>query len=545
MILKTSRYSIVILICIVVLYIAFAATDIERPGLETDEALHAPAAIRLLHPDLASKLWVFSAISFAGRDWPVMTMDYMGALKSYLLAASFLVFGPSVTTLRLTTIMIGAAVLVLTYLFVLRGWGTAAALITAAILGSDPSFVLMTRTDWGPVALPMLFRCAAMYAIILWLQERKPFYAGAAGLSLGLGLYDKANFLWFVIALVLLGIVGFIRGSVRPSRRDVAAICAAFVLGSLPFWWWNMSQNWATFRFAAAGNLNELEQGYPLWRVLLDQLPSRLLSLRYLFSGTGLDIYMFGRSIAPWLGSYSATLFIPVFVLSLGLIALFVKVPMVSPIDWRSVLFPLAMAGLLLAQMLITPLNLWLHHFIFLYPFPQLFVGITLGQALTRVEPGAFRRVLGPVAGFSLIALVASNSAVVWQYHQLMATHPGSNIWSTAIYNLNDVLLAEHREQTIQVLDWNIGNQLLLLSAGELRVHELWIDLNGPETEDAFLHAIENKSNLFVLPYPGTATFERPSEVFQRAVNLQTACESRIIRDQVGTPRYMLFGFCE
>lgn len=85
-----SRYSIIILICVPIVYVILAAADIERPGIGGSEATHAPAAIRLLQPELARNLWVDTTYSVAGRDLPVMLIPYLGAVKSYLLAATFL-----------------------------------------------------------------------------------------------------------------------------------------------------------------------------------------------------------------------------------------------------------------------------------------------------------------------------------------------------------------------------------------------------------------------------------------------------------------------
>jgi hypothetical protein len=69
-----SRSSGIALLGILSVYAMLATSSISRPGLQADEAIHAAAAIRLLNPDLASRIWVNTTFTVAGRDLPVMIM---------------------------------------------------------------------------------------------------------------------------------------------------------------------------------------------------------------------------------------------------------------------------------------------------------------------------------------------------------------------------------------------------------------------------------------------------------------------------------------
>lgn len=541
-----SRYSIIILICVPVVYVILAAADIERPGIGGSEATHAPAAIRLLQPELARNLWVDTTYSVAGRDLPVMLIPYLGAVKSYLLAAAFLFLGSSVATLRFTMIAVGAAAIVFTYLFTRRGWGTLCALITTAAIATDPSFILMTRADWGPVALPALFRSAALYALIVWHQERKLIYLGAAGLLLGLGVFDKSNFLWFVFALIPIGFAAWVARRIRPSPRELFVLGGAFLIGSSPLWWWNITNGWATLSAASEGSLPGLSQGQSRLTVLLGALPSRLLAMRDMFAGHGLDSYMFGAPIAPWLGTLSDTLILPVFALTLLLAVFFTQKPILfSSIDWPRLLFPAAMIVLLIAQMLITQLTIWYHHFIFMYPFPQLFIGAVLSQAIIRIKPGTYRYILRPAAGIVAVLLILGNGAVTWQFHQLMERSAGSNSWSTAIYSLDDLLMRDYRQDKIELLDWGIGDQLLLLSDGRLSVDQFWAHLYGADAKTLVRSALQDDCKLYVLSVSGTEIMEGPGQTFQAAVaeSGKQPLEKLLVNDSAGQPRYMLMDF--
>ena len=50
-------------------------------------------------------------------------------------------------------------------LWVRAVWGTPAALLTGLLLASDPSFIFVTRHDWGSVALALMCRGAGLWLL--------------------------------------------------------------------------------------------------------------------------------------------------------------------------------------------------------------------------------------------------------------------------------------------------------------------------------------------------------------------------------------------
>lgn len=535
---------------ILLVYLLLALAYLDRPGLQYDEALQAPAALRLLHPELPKEISGASTVGVAGRDWPVMTNAYIGAPKSYLLAGSFLLVGPGVLGLRLVGIGFGAAAILLTYLFARRSLGTFAALVAAGALATDPTFVLMTRADWGPVALATFFRCAALYAWLRWLRRREPAALIAGGLALGLGLYDKANFAWFVTALAIVGPVAMLAARVRPTARELRLACGAFFAGSFPFWIWNVARGWPTLRVAVEGNLPRLPSAPP-WSALLDALPSRLDLLGMLLAGRGLDEYMFGASVEPWLdrpdfGSWAdpSTLLVPILVLSAGLVGLCAALPGCRPVRWGRLLFPAAMTGLVLVQMLGTPLALWLHHLVFIYPQPQLFVGAALGEAVATARAGP-RPIVAATAGLLGLALVGSNLLMMQRYHRLMADSGGLGNWSPAIYTLAEVLRSEYADRTVQVLDWGTSHQVLVLTGGQVTARELWLGLGASDGVATARGALNDPRNVFVLREAGTENFPGPGDTFRQAVRESghAPCEQRLISEGDGRPLYRVISF--
>jgi hypothetical protein len=98
---------------------------------------------------------------------------------------------------------------------------------------------------------------------------------------------------------------------------------------------------------------------------LLGILPSRLQSLMSMLAGRGLDGYMFAAPVSPWIGSYADTLFLPALAVSLLLVVLFVARPSAFLPRLAQALF--RGDDRLVAVQILAPLNIWYHHFIFLY----------------------------------------------------------------------------------------------------------------------------------------------------------------------------------
>src|SRR5256885_10199453 len=78
-----------ILICL--LFIVIAVPWIDKPGIQTDEALFASG----IYPPFDDSLH------------PLMVMSYVGALKSYVWAAIFKIWPPSPASVRIPAAVLG------------------------------------------------------------------------------------------------------------------------------------------------------------------------------------------------------------------------------------------------------------------------------------------------------------------------------------------------------------------------------------------------------------------------------------------------------
>src|ERR1019366_7707405 len=114
-------------------------------GIQNDESLFAsgifkPYAVAYKYP------WGRAGL-------PVMLMNYLGTLKSWIYRPIFQRFGAGVWAMRVPMLLAGAASVWLFYLLLRRVAGQRAALFGCGLLATDSLYLLTTCLDWGPVAL--------------------------------------------------------------------------------------------------------------------------------------------------------------------------------------------------------------------------------------------------------------------------------------------------------------------------------------------------------------------------------------------------------
>src|SRR5689334_8761588 len=169
-----------------------AATRIALPGLYYDEVLFVNAATGGVSD------------SFVGKrilGVPVMLMSYIGALKAYIYAPIFALFGVSPATVRLPAICISLLTLAIAFHVARVTFSPLASALLVAVMGLDPTFIFLTKLDFGPIVLMMFLKLLSLLFFFRALRAGTAGYVWLLVLCCTLGLYDKLNFIWFILAL--------------------------------------------------------------------------------------------------------------------------------------------------------------------------------------------------------------------------------------------------------------------------------------------------------------------------------------------------------
>ena len=223
------------------LFVASGCLFLDRPGLQSDEALFTAGIYPPLPPYPAARIF--------GRDFPLMVMSYVGTVKSVLYMPIFALFGVSASTVRFPALVIGAFSVWWFYRLLIATLGTRAALIGCALLATHSTYMWTVRLDWGPVALQHALLTGGCLAFVHYERTRRWIYALAGGFAFGLAMWDKALFAWTIAALCVAALAVFPRRVWRAlSVPALAVALAGFLAGAYPLIRYNVRTDWTTFR---------------------------------------------------------------------------------------------------------------------------------------------------------------------------------------------------------------------------------------------------------------------------------------------------------
>ena len=185
-------------------FVVMAGRWIASPGLQYDEVLFVNAATG----EPTNGLFVAKRL----LGLPVMLMGYIGALKAYLYYPVFQVFGVSPETVRWPVILVSLATLAFTYLVARFTFDRLVSALVVLVMSVDPTFMYLTKLDYGPVALMMILKVAALFFALRAVSTGAPRYLWGMSAACALGTVRQAE-----LHLVPAG-AGGRRGRAVPGR---------------------------------------------------------------------------------------------------------------------------------------------------------------------------------------------------------------------------------------------------------------------------------------------------------------------------------------
>jgi len=484
-------------------FVAVASFDIRVPGLYYDELFQLTTALAFVNGGLGSAVaWVpGTEISIAGHPFPLMAHSYIGAVKTAAFVPVAAVFGISPASVRGFTIAVAALSLVFTYLFARRLFRSAAiAAVGAVLLATDPSFVFYSRVDFGPSVFMFLFKAIGLWQLVGWWRGGRLRSLVVGSLAFGLGVYDKANFLWIVAAVVAAALLLDYRGVRRRlDRRSILWATGAFALGCLPFLAYNASWPPRTIEPALKGTLH-VSGGNPSGNPFV-QLGLRVQQLVRLLDGETLTELLTGR--------HGGAPVLPAFALAAAAaIALAFAVPSLRA-RVRPAMFVVLSGFLVLVASALTPGGSYPHHVLLAYPAPHLALAAVVVEGAELVHRRA--RLAATLAGAAaLTASVAVSFTTTTAMLSRLRHTGGTGNFSDGIYTLERYLVRHDRDRRLVILDWGIFQNLVALSDGDLRATEVWDPLNSKgRVRGKVLAQLDDRSARYVLHVPAATNFPR------------------------------------
>jgi hypothetical protein len=177
---------------------------------------------------------------------------------------------------------------------------------------------------------------------------------------------------------------------------------------------------------------------------------------------------------------------------------------------------------------------------VLLWPFPQLFIGVTLAARRLSGIPDRI------VPGVLTAVLAVANLLVINQYLLQMERDGPGPFFTDAIYGLSEALRGE-APKTVYVTDWGMQNSLALLSRGKLKLETAESDFArddiGPDEKKHIAKMAADGDAIFVGHANGQEIFRGSRQrVIQAAENAGLHKQiGELISDSNGRPVFEIF----
>jgi hypothetical protein len=478
-----------ILLALCAVFIALGWPFLKRMGIEVDEAL--------VGNGLFGRVPAWYSWRLFGHEIPVMLLSYLGALKTWLCAPILAIWNPSAISVRLPTALLGAVTIALFWRLLKDVCGRSAAWVGAVLLTTDTTFLLLTTIDFGPVALQLFLKTAALVLFVRWHRNGRPTLFALAWFVLGLALWDKAVFPWIAAGLAagaLAAMPRMVRAAIRPRLVSIAAV--AFCVGAFPLIVYNIARPLDTIR----SNAKVSSFGFiPKLGIVRDTMDACIFAGFYTASGTPPQPGSLDRPLRRALAAVSAA---PGTSPRNWSVWAFAGAILALPAIWHTrarspALFGLvSFAGGWIAMALTSGGGVAAHHVALLWPMHLMVIAAVTSSLSSRFGNWI------PVCIAAVLAITGLRCTAGY-FVALVRNGPAIR-WTDAINPLTDYLKLA-RPQRVFVVDWGILESVNLLSQGSVPV--LFGDdyySGGPEAArlDAVRRRMVEPGTLFVSHTP-------------------------------------------
>lgn len=468
---------------IIAAYFLISVIKLQHPGVNNDQLMFVNAAT--FNPDNPF-LWK----SFQG--FPMMIFPYIGALKAYLYMPIFYIFGVNIWSIRLPQIILISISLFILYKTLIISFNKKVALLVILFLSLDPSNIAYSRVDNGPTVLEFFLKVLIIYLFYLYLHSRKAIFFLSLYPVLGLGIFNKINFFWFVNAFMISLIIFYLRNFYNDFKSYGRYFILSFIaLILVPYYllirlFIRISKETS---LSYKNYSNEVD-----FSNILNNLSVFYNNLEKLVNGNSFFINIYGYNPTD-LGSYVSAL---IFLIVLTGIVLIIKNR--SSVT-RSYLFFLSITILISVQILLTKRAVYAWHAMVVYPFLSVIFVVGILQIFKNIKIKSVRLIFVSLVAGIIFYQIFVNLLYIRQYSQ-----PTKSIsWSSSVYEVVD--FAKDRKTIFVCLDIDICNPLISLTQQVGKYREPFGFLN-PETYtksfDNIKDYFENSEFLYIAHGPTT-----------------------------------------
>jgi hypothetical protein len=318
----------------------------------------------------------------------------------------------------------------------------------------------------------------------------------------GVGLWDKAIFIWTLVGLAVATSAVFPRevfSYLRP--RFLLLAFASFCVGSAPLLVFNINYDFVTFRGNAKMSTAGLRNKLPLLRDTFDGSALFGAVMRddweTPFRAPETSAQKLVYEANELAGGPRRNLFLYACILAL----------LLAPLAPKAVAFSSLFCGITWMEMALTEnAGTGVHHTILLWPMPHMAVACTLGALRTKV----LRRV-----AIAVVAIVCmANLAVTNTYYTNTLRNGAVVAWTDAVYAMSD-FLSQSGSTSVCVLDWGFQEALRVLHKGHIPVCIIPLPTTPEDTEYMEAQVIKPE-HVYVTHVKGLEFFPAYGEEFAK-----------------------------
>lgn len=486
--------------CIILLVLLIGIFDLsifQRIGPEYDEALYVNSAVGC-H---AQEIFITLVKQKFGTCFPVMVSVYLGALPSYFYRVYFFFSGHSIVSLREFSLLLYILWIFLVYILVSSWRGRkVAAWVSFFLLLDFPLFLdAMFKTI---VVFPAILKTLAMLFFLLGWKHKKRYMFLFSGIFIGIAFWTKLDVFFFFAPLALPATVIFQR-KIFLKRKQLIWLIIGTTIGVFPLLYFLI-----VFRsqvLLALGKMNPtLSQTlFPKLGVILFPLVANSL-----FAG------MLNYQLPSWLLGLGLSLFGGFIFLCFYLLK--------RKYDDQRVL---SIASLLfIASFVLFPLLEHSHHFLLIYPLPQILLALWVVNKNRTLK-------LSIVFIFLCLFIIQAIT-----FNLITNNNCGWKSWSCGIIEIGRKLQRTSAE--IVVTDWGMATQLLYYIPGQ-RIHEIAFHNLG--TQKAEVQNYMNQCAIFLSHTDRYAHFISQVPTINAWLNSSPKYKMKVISPKEQGDQYLLY----
>ncbi len=235
-----ERKEIFYLIALSFVYIVISTPLLHLPGVHDEESFLVMNAASIV---LTGTPWCAIASIF-GIPFPLMMHEHTGIISTFSYILPFYLFGVNVISMRMTRIFIGLICLFLTYWFTRLYFNKKTALLTSFLMGTLPFYVFFFRHGYLDDGFNLLIMLICLISFFYFNKTHNFKFLYFSFLSLGIGLSNKLNFVWFIFGIAITFFIFRKKFNINSiKKRQIFFAFLFFIIGAFPFIAYNFSSS--------------------------------------------------------------------------------------------------------------------------------------------------------------------------------------------------------------------------------------------------------------------------------------------------------------